>query len=178
MLWTRVEEFLDFMAIERGVSPNTLAAYRSDLRQLTEFVGEREGHADWAHVDEQRLMDYVARLRDLGYSDSTRARKLAATKSMFAFLLEDDIVDKDPTENLNSPRTGRSLPKTLTMDEVDRLLDEVGATGSPESLRDRTMVELMYATGMRVSELVNLDLEDLDLDQEFVRVFGKGPRND
>ena len=176
MLWTHVESFLDFMAVERGVSTHTLAAYRNDLRQLTEFLDEGNKANSWREVDERSLMDYAMRLHELGYSDSTKARKLAASKSMFAFFLEDGVVEKNPTENLAAPRTGRALPKTIDMEDVDRLLDEVSGGSSADSLRDHAMVELMYATGMRVSELVQLNKEDLDLEQGFVRVFGKGAK--
>ncbi len=176
MLWTQVEEFLDFMAVERGVSEHTLSAYRNDLRQLTEFL-EGNGKARvWKDVGERCLMEYAMKLHELGYSDATKARKLAASKSMFAFFLEDGVVEKNPTENLAAPRTGRPLPKTIEMDDVDRLLEEVSTGDSTDSIRDHAMVELMYATGMRVSELVQLDLEDLDLEQGFVRVFGKGAK--
>ena len=173
-----VDSFLNFIAVERGVSPNTLAAYRSDLNQLVEYLQSQNGGSDngWQKVDEQVLSAYVLQLHDRGYSDTTRARKVASAKSLFSFLIEEGIIERDPTENLSSPRLGRSLPEVLTVDEVDRLLAAASHGDSPEARRDQTMLELLYATGMRVSELTSLDMDDLSLKQGFVRCFGKGAK--
>ena len=174
-----VDGFLNFMAVERGVSPNTLAAYRSDLDQLVQYLQSRNegdrGIDGWERVDEQSISAYLLQLHDRGYSDTTRARKVASAKSLFSFLMEEDVIEKDPTENLSSPRLGRSLPEVLTVDEVDRLLT-ASQGDSPEAKRDQTMLELLYATGMRVSELVSLEMDDLNLEQGFVRCFGKGAK--
>jgi len=170
-----VDNFLHFMTVERGVSTNTLAAYRNDLRQLVGFLEERDGSVDdWAGVDDQVVTDYVLHLHDLGYSDTTRARKVASAKSLFGFLVREGHLERDPTENVSSPRVGRSLPNTLTEEDVDRLLAAPAASPVAESARDQAMLELLYATGMRVTELVSLDLEDLDFDGAAVRCFGKG----
>lgn len=174
-----VDSFLDYMAVERGVSPNTLAAYRNDLGQLVEYLRSDRGDSKvcgWQDVDGQVLSAYVLRLHDLGYSDSTRARKVASAKSMFGFLLEEGLVERDPTEDLSSPRLGRSLPETLSVQDVERLLATSSSADSPEAGRDRAMLELLYASGMRVSELVSLGLDDVDLDQGSVRCFGKGSK--
>jgi len=173
-----VDRFLHYITVERGLSPNTLAAYRNDLNQLVEHLASRngvsEGRDPWAHVNDQTIASYVLWLHELGYSDTTRARKVAATKSMFSFFMDEGIVATDPTEYLGSPRVGRSLPEPLSAEEVERLLIAQPGDATPESLRDRAMLELIYATGMRVSELVSLDLDDLDLDGTAVRCFGKG----
>ena len=174
-----VDRFLNYITVERGVSPNTLAAYRNDLYQLVEFLAARDhganGDVPWDEVDTQVVMAYVLELHDKGYSDTTRARKVASARSLFGFLVEEDVIDSDPTENLSVPRAGRSLPETLSLEEVEALLS-VSDGDSPDSLRDRAMIELLYASGMRVSELVGMDLEDMDLEQEFVRCFGKGSK--
>ena len=173
-----VDSFLDYMAVERGVSPNTLAAYRNDLHQLVEYLvdrGQAEG-GGWGDVDGNVLAEYVLRLHELGYSDATRARKVASAKSLFGFLLEEDHISRDPTEDLSSPRLGRSLPDTLSVEDVERLLASASSGDSPEATRDRTMLELLYASGMRVSELVSLDLDDVDVEQGSVRCFGKGSK--
>ena len=174
-----VDRFLNYMTVERGVSPNTLAAYKNDLYQLIEFLTNGSPDEDtidrWDKVDPKDLVSYVLKLHDWGYSDTTRARKVASTRSFFSFLLDEGVVSKDPTENLSFPRVGRSLPGVLAIEEVDALLSAaVGDT--PEAMRDRAMLELLYATGMRVSELVSLDVEDVDLEQSFVRCFGKGSK--
>ena len=172
-----VDIFLDYMAVERGVSPNTIAAYRNDLYQLVEHLESNErGDVGWTGVNEVVLTEYLLELHKLGYSDTTRARKVASVKSLFGFLLEEGIVESDPTEQLSSPRLGRSLPKTLTEEEVERLLESASEGVSPEAVRDKAMLELLYASGMRVSELVSLDLESVDLERGSVRCFGKGAK--
>ena len=173
-----VDSFLHFMAVERGVSHHTLAAYRNDLYQLIEYVESHSvGHTNgWQSVSEQTLSAYLLRLHERGYSDTTRARKVASAKSLFGFLLEEGIIAKDPTENVSSPRVGRSLPETLSVAEVEQLLAAASGGDAPETMRDQTMLELLYASGMRVSELVSLDLDDINLEQGSVRCFGKGSK--
>ena len=172
----QVEGFLNYMTAERGVSPHTVSAYRSDLVQFTAFLSLRaDGAAGWEAVDGEAVSSYVLHLKERGYSDSSRARKVATVKSFFGFLLEEGSVDKDPTENVGSPRLGRSLPEVLTEEEVESLLG--AADGDPpEAHRDHAMMELLYATGMRVTELVSLDLDDIDVEEGYVRCFGKGAK--
>ncbi len=173
-----IERFLSYMAVERGVSRNTLAAYRNDVRQLLDFLAEDKGEEsalDWKSVGSQDLTAYVLHLRDREYSDATRARKIASARSFFGFLFYEGIIDEDPSEKMSAPKIGRSLPKALSIEEVDALLDEP-ADPSPESMRDKAMIELIYASGVRVSELVSLDLDDVDLEQGFIRCFGKGSK--
>lgn len=173
-----IDRFLSYMTVERGVSPNTVSAYRNDLLQLAEFVAERapdSGTKGWSAVDAQVIARYLLELHDRGYSDATRARKVASAKSLFAFLIEEGIVDTDPTDNVSTPKLGRSLPDTLTVEEVDALLS-APAGDSPEADRDRAMLELLYASGIRVGELVSLDLDDVSLEQGAIRCFGKGSK--
>ena len=172
-----IERFLSYMTVERGVSPNTISAYRNDLVQLAEFL-ERQ-HPDvgdsWSAVGADTITAYVLHLHERGYSDTTRARKVASVRSFFSFLMEEDVISEDPTQDLSSPRVGRSLPEALSLDQVDALLAAtVGDT--VEAARDRAMLELLYATGVRVSELVGLDIGDVDLEVGFVRCFGKGSK--
>ena len=174
----KVEAFLNYMTVERGVSPNTQAAYQSDLKQFLDFLDVyRVQHApvtDWLGVDETVVTAYVERLIELEYSDTTRARKVASLKSLFSFLSDEGVIEGDPTENLSTPRVGRSLPETLAVEDVSRLLEVASGKDSPEAKRDHSMLELLYASGMRVSELVSLDTEDVDIDELSVRCFGKG----
>jgi len=174
----RIDSFLDYMSVERGVSPNTVSAYRNDLCQLVEFLESYDSRFSngrgWEQADGAAVSAYVLRLHELGYSDTTRARKLASTKSLFGFLLDEGTISRNPSENVNSPRVGRSLPDPLSVDQVGRLIDSVPLTGRPEEHRDRAMLELIYATGMRVTELVSLDLDDFNMDEQYVRCFGKG----
>ena len=173
-----VDSFIDYMSVERNASPNTLDAYRNDLYQLTDYLIDECGvlNGDWKSVDGDALRRYLLRLHELGYSDATRARKVASARSLFGFLLEEGHISRDPTEYISSSRLGRTLPDTLSVEEIERLLASASSDDSPEAIRDRTMLELLYATGMRVSELVALDVESLDLDQGSVRCFGKGSK--
>ena len=177
---TTVDSFLDFLRVERGVSSHTISAYRNDLYQLADYMksrgGGNGGGDGWKRVDDQALMDYLLSLHELGYSDTTRARKVASSKSLFNFLVEESVISKDPTENLSSPRMGRSLPEVLSVEEVARLLAAVSKREGPEAARDRAMLELMYASGMRVSELVSLNLDDIQLEEGSLRCFGKGSK--
>jgi integrase/recombinase XerD len=126
-------------------------------------------------VDESVATAYVLHLSEKGFSDTTRARKIASMKSFFGFLLDEGTVEKDPTENISAPRLGRSLPDALSESEMDRLLDSPEGDEPPE-VRDRAMLELMYATGLRVGELVGLNVNDVDLDTGTARAFGKGSK--
>ncbi len=169
-----VENFLHYMTVERGASPNTLAAYRNDLEQLTEFLQSPNGNVAWEDVSEQTISEYVLYLHGLGYSETTRARKIASAKSLFGFLVAEGTLEGNPTSNVSAPRVGRTLPKALAVEEVDRLLAAPGQVHTPEATRDQAMLELLYASGMRVSELLSLDLEDVSLETGAVRCFGKG----
>lgn len=174
-----VEQFLNYTTVERGLSPNTLAAYRNDLTQFVEFLQSRDsslqGSGSWKRIGTDALTAFVLDLHERGYSDKTKTRKVASAKAFFGFLLEEGVVDKNPMEDFSSPSSGESLPETLSVQEVEALLS-VGEADTPMSLRDRAIIEVMYATGVRVSELVALDIDDVDLDESFVRCMGKGSK--
>ena len=177
-----IEDFLQHLIVERGFSHHTLDAYRNDLSQFAEFLRQRfngssESEEVWRWVDLDLLNDYIADLRGRkGYRDTTTARKVAAIKSFFTFLAQNGIIEEPPTESLGSPRVGRSLPKFLTEDEVDQLLREADKAGTAESQRDANILELLYATGLRVSELVSLNVQDVDFEESYIRCWGKGSK--
>ena len=174
---SHVDGFLNYMTVERGISPNTLAAYRSDLTQLVEYLEANHFNCNgsgWDLVDEDMMSQYLLHLHALEYSDTTRARKVASSKSLFGFLLDEGIVSRDPTENISSPRIGRSLPDTLSAEEIESLLSSTAENNTTDSVRDHAMFELLYASGLRVTELVSLNLGDIDLEQGSVRCLGKG----
>lgn len=176
-----VNDFLEFLAVEKGASSNTTAAYRNDLVQLEEFVNGTLSNGksiNWSVVNQRQILEYIAHLKSHAYREATIARKVAAVKSFFSFLQSEGKVQANPTDQLASPKVGKMLPKPLTVQEIDELLEQPARRATPEAKRDRAMLELMYATGLRVTELVSLDLEDLQIDGDrpHVRLLGKGNR--
>jgi integrase/recombinase XerD len=174
---TELETFLNFLAVERGMSDHTLAAYRNDISALVDFLAdEKSSRPDWDSVTEEDIRGFLSDLDDRGYAPSTKSRKIASAKSFFKFMKEERIIENNPLTEVRQPRAGQTLPKALTIEEVDRLLDVGSDKDSIEDVRDIAMVELMYAAGLRVSELVGLDLRDVDLDTGTVRTLGKGSK--
>ena len=171
----QVELFLQHLAEERGLSVNTTAAYRTDLEQFGTFVRERD-LADWSAVTHDDLLAFMLFLRERRYANSTVARRTAAVKSFYAYLTSEGLVPGDPTEQIDSPKVDRYLPKSLTPTQVDELLELPLRDPTPERLRDKGMLELLYATGVRVSELVALNLKDLNMESESIRCVGKSGR--
>jgi integrase/recombinase XerD len=173
-----LEEFLNFLAIEKGASANTIAAYRNDLQQLADFIGTHPGKNGWQSLNRSMIQDFILDLKQRGYSETSVARKVAAVRSFFAFLSAEGAIQVNPTEGLSSPRVGKTLPKAISPNEVDELLEQPSRRSTPEAKRDRAMLELLYATGMRVTELVSLDLANLNLDPRspYVRCMGKGAK--
>jgi integrase/recombinase XerD len=173
-----VDNFLDYLAVEKGFSTNTIVAYRNDLHQLASFIEEeaakRGAIPPWAAFDRQAMMSYLLELKGRGYAATTVARKVAAVKSFFGFMVAEGIVKENPTEGVASSKVGKSLPKPISIAQVHRLLEQPAKSASPEAKRDSAMLELLYASGMRVSELVSLNLADLDTTGGYVRCFGKG----
>ena len=175
-----VNEFLQHLVVERGFSQNTLDAYSNDLNQFRGFVADklRDGDREvWRQVDINLLNDYISELREKRkYRDTTTARKVAAVRSFFGFLSANGIIDEDPTENLGAPRVGRSVPKFISEADMQRLLSTAADTGTADGRRDASILELLYATGLRVSELVALNVQDIDFEEGFIRTWGKGAR--
>jgi integrase/recombinase XerD len=175
-----VNAFLNYLAIEKGFSANTIGAYRNDLYQLAGFiegmVSVKGFKAEWLSVDRNLLINYIIDLKDRNYSSATVARKVAAVKSFFAFLVAERKIQNDPTENISSPKVNKSLPKPLSLAEIDVLLAEPAKSSTPEAMRDVAMLELLYASGMRVSELMDLNVNDINLKAGFVRCLGKGSK--
>lgn len=168
-----VEEFLTWLAAERGRSANTLAAYRRDLRAYARWLGDRGVAVGGA--DEADITAYVAALRAAGRAPSSVARALVAVRSLHRFLVEEGLAERDPAADVDVPRVPRGLPKALGEEEVERLLAAV-AGDDAVARRDRAILEVLYGTGARISELVGLTLPDVDLDGRTLRVYGKGGR--
>ena len=174
-----IGHFLTFMSVEKGASGNTVAAYKNDLQQFDSFVTSLNGNGkarDWDKAERDLIVEYLLTLRKKNYAEATVARKVAALKSFFQYLQAEGTIHGNPAESLESPRVGRSLPKPLSVTQVDELLEQPMKRNTPEARRDRAMLELLYAAGLRVSELVSLDVEDLNMSGPYVRCMGKGSK--
>ncbi len=173
----QVARFLEQLETDRGFSNNTISAYRNDLRQFLSFVQQELNMESWPELSETQLTSYVLHLREREYARSTIARKVAAVKSFCHFLVRDGILRADPSDNLASPKVDKFTPRTISEDSIRELLSKPTESHTPESLRDKAMLETLYATGMRVSELTALDIGDLDLARSEV-VCGKRPNRE
>ena len=165
--------YLDYLAVEKGLAKNSLSAYATDLRKFSDFLAKKE--IDLAAVERLHIIKYFQALRTSGISARSVARALAAIRGMFRFLVTEKHLKHDPTENVENPRLWSSLPKSLIASEVEALLRAPDAT-KPDGLRDRAMLELLYATGLRVSELIKVKSDDLVMDAGFLRTVGKGSK--
>lgn len=172
----QVEEFLRSLQDGKGFSQNTISAYRNDLGQFATHLQREQGVRDWAAVNQGHLVDYLLHLRERKYASSTVARKTAAMKSFFHYLVESGQLAGDPSAALSSPKVDKYVPRAITTAEVERLLDQPLRVNGAEALRDKAMLETLYSTGVRVSELVALDLASVDLEHERIRCTGKGGR--
>ncbi len=169
-----VDRFLSHLILERGLSRNTLEAYSRDLIRFLEFM-EKQGIQDLGGVGPVHVQAFLGDLRAQGLSPRSAARHLAALRSFFRFLIQERVVRANPTSPVQTPRLGRSLPKTLSHQELEDLLGRVSGEG-PLARRDRAMLELIYATGMRVSELIGLDLSQVAFVTGTAQVRGKGDK--
>ncbi len=170
---TQVEEFLHFIAVERGYSKHTIAAYRNDLTQFLTYLAGEDVFS-WQEVERAHIMNHIAYLKEREYAPSTVARKVAAVRSLFHFLVADGVLQDDPTAAVDAPPVDKHLPRPLSAEEMARLLAEPTKSNTPRALRDWALLELMYATGMRASEIVGLEMVSVDLKAGTVRCLGKG----
>jgi integrase/recombinase XerC len=173
-----IGDFVSHLEAERGYSPHTIRAYRSDLLSLLEFAGRR-AIDDSSQLTLEEYRDWLWSASQAGRSKATLARRSATAKSFSAWLSRSSGQSTDPASRLRAPRPDRSLPRVLSRDAMDAVLDALAARaveGEPVALRDLAIVELLYASALRVSELVGIDTGDLDLDRRTVRVMGKGSK--
>ena len=167
-----INAFLDYLARERRCSPNTLAAYRNDLTQLMSYI-DSEKALGIIRSNNELLRSYLLCLKEKRYSSATAARKVASAKSFFKFMTNSGRLKENPAQNLVSPRVSKHSPKFLSSSEYQRLLAEPAKLSTPEAKRDVVMLELLYATGLRVSELVALNVKDIDLEHCYVSCSSK-----
>ena len=168
-----IDRFLDAIWMERGLSANTLGAYRADL--MTLWRGLAQSNILIEKAEKADLLEFIARRVKSGAKPRSTARQLSSFRRFFRYIMREGLRDTDPTANIEMPRIGRSLPKTLTEDEVDSLL-QAPNTDEPLGYRDRAMLELLYATGLRVTELINLKQSQVNFNQGVLRIIGKGDR--
>lgn len=173
-----IDNFINYLNVEKSYSGNTLAAYKNDLYQLADFVAKeaaRQGSdLSWSDLSRDTLLSYMLDLKERNYALTTLSRKIAAARSFFAFMAAEGRVQGNPTENVQSPKVGRALPKPISISEVRRLLEQPRKLNTLEARRDSAMLQLLYASGMRVSELISLDVNDVDTTGGYVHCFGKG----
>jgi integrase/recombinase XerD len=174
-----VRNFLDYLKVEKGLTPLTVGAYKSDLIQFAEFLAARRRDLDKATRDDVR--GFMSQLFANGVKDRSVARKLSTLRHFYKYLLLDRIIKQDPTLEIDSPKQWKVLPKSLATSEIDSMLDAAGQAGDSKisaalAQRDQTMLEVFYAGGLRVSEIINVKLEDLKLELGHILVRGKGDK--
>ncbi len=186
-----IDSYLHFLLGDKEFTYNTVMAYKNDLSQFYRYLldaqaaaesnrtgmpADRADAVDWSQVDRARLTGYVVSLRDRGYAPATVARKIAAVKSFFRYLLTQGVLSDDPAVALELPHLGRGEPRVLTEEEIEALLAVPSSENRPSAKRDLAMLELLYATGLRVSELVALNTEDISLASGYARCVGRRGR--
>ncbi|RXJ03835.1 site-specific tyrosine recombinase XerD [Anaerobacillus alkaliphilus] len=169
----QIEDFLHFIIVEKGLSKNTIDSYRRDLTKYTNYLGNVEQVTSLNDVTRIVIMNYLFFLREQGRANTTIARTIASIRSFHQFLLREKETTNDPTVHIETPKQDRRLPKVLSSEEVDALLTAPN-TSSVFDRRNKAMLEILYATGMRVSELCSLKLQDVHLSMGFIRCIGKG----
>ncbi|MDM3871648.1 site-specific tyrosine recombinase XerD [Porticoccus sp. W117] len=165
-----IDHYLDAVWMERGLSEHSLAAYRRDLKQFANWL-----QSPLLNASAYQLQDYLAHRQQQGLAARSIARMLSCLRGFYRYQVRENHLQQDPTNNIDNPRLGRPLPKTLTEEDVERLLNAPDL-GQAIGLRDRTMLEVLYACGLRVSELVGLTIPQVNLRQGVIRVFGKGSK--
>lgn len=173
-MWDRyIKDFGHYLKLERSLSDNSVEAYVRDVEKLAQFTTLK--HKDLApeKISVKNLRDFLEYITDLGMSAQSQARILSGLKSFFKYLLFEGVIEKDPTTLIEGPRLGRKLPDTLSYHEIEKLLDAIDLS-TPEGGRNRAMIEMLYSSGLRVSELVDLKINNIYADSGFLRVTGKG----
>lgn len=163
----KIREFLDHLLVERGLAENTISAYHNDLTQYLQFI-EARGLSGWTDTTSETVGEFLKNLKEKGLSSSSAARKLAALKTFYHWLLQSHVITENPTVSMERPKTGRYLPKVLSQAEVEQLLNQ--ASLAP---RERAILELLYSGGLRVSELTKVNIADVNLHEGHLRMVGK-----
>lgn len=168
-----LQDYLHFLKVERQLAENTISSYKRDLTAYISWLSNNLAPADT--IDQQLITNYLHLLKEQGKSSRTISRHISSIRSFHQFMLRDKVTDTDPTVHLELPKLEKKLPRVLSVSNIDKLIKAVG-TSTPQSIRDTAILELLYGTGMRVSELIGMDADDINLTMGFVRVFGKGSK--
>lgn len=169
-----LKEYLTVLKLEKNLSDNSVASYETDLKKFLAFI-EGEKISDWSNVNPDLIVEFFQHQREEGLGSSTTARYLSSIKGFFKYLFKNKYIEKDPAENLSSTKISRKLPAVLSVVEIEKILDAPDVKNNL-GLRDKAVLELMYSSGLRVSELINLKLSDLFFNDEVIRVLGKGSK--
>jgi len=169
-----LRDFLTYLSVEKGLSKNTIESYSIDLKKFQDFLSlKNKNFASFTRAD---VVDFIETLRNKGYSISSTCRFISSIKSLCKYLIIENVIKEDPSENLLTPKRWERLPKSLTVSEVRSFLELDTPIDKPTMMRDSVMLELLYSSGLRVSELVSLKVEDINLEAGFIRVLGKGSK--
>jgi integrase/recombinase XerD len=170
-----LDAFLAFAALEKGLSDNTIQAYQSDIEQFTVFASNKCGRSDWTEIEGSDVSDWIYELSEGNLSNATLCRKLSALRVLTKFLLREERIERSFMELVTGPKLRRKMPSSLTIQEVEVLLEAPDLT-TPQGLRDRAILELLYSSGLRVSELCGSLLQQIDIANGAIKVYGKGSK--
>jgi integrase/recombinase XerD len=169
-----LQDYLNYLSVERGLAKNTLESYGRDLHQYLGYLQEKK-NLSLTNTTQATVIGYLLQLQARGKATATLSRSLAAIKSYYHYMARENRIERDPTVNLDAPKQEKRLPRVLSVTEVERLLEQPDIK-NPVGIRDRAMLEVLYATGLRVSELVSLKVEDINLDTGYIKCYGKGSK--
>lgn len=169
-----LDSFLSYLAVEKGLSKNTIESYGRDVRKLTLFL-QKNKIPEVSNIKYENILDFLSHFKKQGFSDTTTVRTIVSIKQFFKYLLLEKIIDEDPTSQIQTPKMKKSIPGVISLEDVERIL-AVPDDSTPEGIRDLAMLEVLYATGIRVSELIGLKLNEVNFEMGFVIVYGKGSK--
>jgi integrase/recombinase XerD len=171
-----LKSFLNYLSAEKGLSKNTVESYRRDLKKYLNFLSSAD--KDIISVDRPALVDFIEKLREHGYALSSICRFISSVKGLYRYLLIESLIKEDPSENLQSPKKWERLPKSLSITEVESFFESALSPeiSGPAVMRDFVMFELLYSSGLRVSELISMKIEDINFEAGFIRILGKGSK--
>lgn len=176
MSWdTYISQFKNYLKLERSLADNSIEAYLRDITKLKEFFQIKNENLSPQEVKQQHLVDFLEFITELGMSPYSQARMLSGIKSFYKFLVYEELIELDPSELLEAPKLGRKLPDVLNLQEIDHMLEAIDHS-KPEGMRNRAILETLYSSGLRVSELINLTISNTHEDIGFLRIVGKGSK--